>query len=98
VEYKSDADESSSDSEKSVKGGEDSLLWDYFDTVPKCASGVLFMYIVVFGCCFRSYITCWFLVYLLTRITTATLFLLEKNCNLKLCTVSPNHQPDIQIT
>ena len=52
MEYKSDADESSSDTEKSVKG-EDSLLWDYFDTVPKSASGVLlFMYFVVFGCCF----------------------------------------------
>ncbi|XP_052074694.1 myosin-15-like isoform X4 [Mytilus californianus] len=38
VEYKSDADESSSDSEKSAKG-EESLLWDYFDTVPKSASG-----------------------------------------------------------
>ncbi|XP_071181011.1 putative leucine-rich repeat-containing protein DDB_G0290503 isoform X18 [Mytilus edulis] len=38
VEYKSDADESSSESEKSAKG-EESLQWDYFDTVPKSASG-----------------------------------------------------------
>lgn len=44
VEYKSDADESSSESEKSAKG-EESLQWDYFDTVPKSASGVLLFYV-----------------------------------------------------
>lgn len=45
VENNSDADESSSDSEKTPKG-EDSLLWDYFDTVPKCVSGVLLFCVV----------------------------------------------------